>query len=153
MIRWPVSQEQQAKLIEWAAKRIKANSLMYPVAAAVYGDASGELLAVAIYHEYRKTDIQFSFAADSPHWATRHNIIDLLSYPFRQLGVQRITAMTDKTNRRARRLLEFSQFRLEGVLRDATADGPLCLYGMTRSDFAALSRQHGQARRTNDATG
>lgn len=151
MIYWPRSQAEQNTLLQWAAERIGANSILYPTPAAVV-DKAGNLLAVAIYHEYRKTDVQFSFASYTPRWATRSNIVDLMAYPFDTLGVRRVTITTAKKNKPARRITEFAGFRLEGVLRDATENGPLCLYGMTRRDFEQLRRRYGLPNRTKAPT-
>jgi len=151
VIYWSIKPAEQRVLLEWAAARIGANSLLYPQAALVT-TAERRPLAVAVYHEYRKTDVQLSFAAESPRWATRQNIVELLAYPFDHLKVRRITSMTSKKNKRARRLLEFAGFRLEGVLRDATDKGDLCLYGMIQSEFDTLRHRHGQVQRATTTT-
>lgn len=147
MIYWPQTNEEWQFLLQWASERIGVNSILYPQPVGVMSK-NGEMLAVAIYHEYRKTDIQFSMAADTPRWATRQNLVELAAYPFDVLDVRRMTAMTDKKNKAARRILQFAGFKLEGVLRDATEQGALCVYGMTRSDFEGLRDRHGNTKRT-----
>lgn len=80
------------------------------------GIAHGDrLMGVAIYNQYHGHDIRFSLGAASPKWATRGTIRALLHYPFFQLGVARMTAVTAKGNKRARRILEGVGFRLEGT--------------------------------------
>lgn len=74
-----------------------------------------QILAVAIYSNFRQHSIEISFVASNPRWSTKSNIRAVLAYPFRQLGVVRMTAITSKKNKRCRKLLEGVGFRLEGV--------------------------------------
>ena len=75
------------------------------------------ILAVAFFNNYRHNhgDIELSIVAATPRWATPGNIRALLHYPFVQLGVQRLTAFTEKSNKRLRKLMERFGARLEGV--------------------------------------
>ena len=73
-------------------------------------------MAVAIYNNYRySSDIEVSFVAATPRWATQGNIRAMLSYPFVQLGVKRLSAITTKKNQRGRKLLTGVGFKQEGV--------------------------------------
>ncbi len=73
-------------------------------------------MAVAIYNNYRySADIEVSFVAATPRWATQGNIRAMLAYPFVQLGVKRLSAITTKKNKRCRKLLTGLGFKLEGV--------------------------------------
>lgn len=77
------------------------------------------LLAAAIFTDYHQlplgADIHMSFAATSPRWAQRGVIRGILSYPFTQLKCNRLTALTARSNKRARKLMEGLGFQLEGV--------------------------------------
>lgn len=132
MIVFP-TEEQNVFLKAWIEKRLKM-----PVGACkclgVMRD--DKLAAVAAFSNYRHPDIEITFAADHPGWATRQVITWILSYPFVQVGTQRVTALVRKSNRRARKLLRGIGFSEEGCHRHA---GPnletVFSYGMTRVDF------------------
>lgn len=76
--------------------------------------SDGALMAAALYNNYTGTDIQITFAAATPRWATRSNIRAFLSYPFETAGCARCTALIDRKNKRVRKLLEGLGFKLEG---------------------------------------
>lgn len=68
-------------------------------------------------------------------WLSRRIIKAMLGYPFGQLGCHRVTAITAKKNRRARRLLEALGFRLEGVARQGLGlRKDACIYAMQREE-------------------
>jgi len=94
----------------------------------------GEILGVAIYHDFSDNDVQITFVTATPRWATPGNVRAILHYPFIQLGVKRMTAVTNKSNKKARKLLEGIGFKLEGV--HPFADGgvrPRVSYGLYSS--------------------
>lgn len=95
----------------------------------------GKLVAGVVYHSYRGHDIEVSCAADDPRWAARRALRRLFSYPFRQLGCARITALTGDANLRTQRFLEGLGFRREGF-HPLALDGreDLVSYGMRSDD-------------------
>lgn len=100
---------------------------------------NGQIIAGAVFTDYRVMpygkDIQITFAATSPRWATRSNIRSIFSYPFIQCGCARLTTITGRKNKRARKLIEGLGFRLEGVVRKAY-DGrqDAIVYGLLRDE-------------------
>lgn len=100
------------------------------------GIAEGsQLIAGAVFHNYRGHDIEISFAATDPRWASRQRIRAIFGYPFHQLGVVRLTTVTGRKNKRARKLDEGLGFKLEGVLRkgyDGQQDA--MIYGLLREE-------------------
>ena len=135
MIQFPNSQDESDLLRAWLQKRIPDLDC---------GNDSwclgvwreGKLAAVAAFYNYRHVDIELSFAADDPRWATRQTISWILAFPFVQLETQRVTAMVAKSNKRCRKLLRGAGFLEEGRHRHA---GPqletMFSYGMTRHDY------------------
>ncbi|MBX2825814.1 MAG: GNAT family N-acetyltransferase [Gammaproteobacteria bacterium] len=90
---------------------------------------------VALFHNYRKTDIEIVFAGEG-NWARRDVITKILTYPFRQLGCRRITALVRKDNRKSRKMVQQIGFKQEGKLRAANPDGTdLFVYGLLPSDY------------------
>lgn len=82
-----------------------------------------KLWGVAIYNNFSRTDVHYSMVAVNPRWATRGVIRAILSYPFLHEGKARMTAITSKRNKRARKVLLGIGFRQEGVHPYATPSG------------------------------
>lgn len=124
---------------EWVARRIPhvGSSREWGAFRAI-GIARGDQpIAGAVYNNSRGFDMEISFAADSPRWATRGMVRAILAYPFVQCGCTRLTAVTAKRNKRARRLVEGLGFKQEGCLRRGL-DG--------RQDAILYGLQHEQCR-------
>lgn len=95
-----------------------------------------QLIAVVAFHDYRPPDVHFSVAATSPRWATRANLDALWRYAFEFLKCGRVTAVTNKSNKRARSILERVGFRLEGVMRHQRPNGEDgMLYGILKEEY------------------
>lgn len=125
----------------WVMQRVTVESFGPSEALAVIDD-EGNVLAGAVYSNYRWPDIEMTIAASSPRWAQRGIICELLAYPFYQLKTKRITALVDEENKRVRKFLRGIGFECEGCLREASEAGDILIYGMTKKDFengAALS--------------
>ena len=75
----------------------------------------GRLLAVAAFHNASAYDMHLSGASDTPMWATRDAIRCMLWYPFVKHRVKRLTTITARDNKRARRFDEKIGFKVEGV--------------------------------------
>lgn len=100
----------------------------------VTGDGAA-ILGAAVFHNFRGHDVEVTLVCAGPRWATPGNVRAILHYPFKQLKVKRLTAITSKTNKRARRLLTGLGFHLEGVHPYAGSDGRAAItYGMYHDD-------------------
>lgn len=132
-------------LVEWARAQMPPYSRGFGPARAI-GVADGDaLLACALFFNCRTLngepfDIEIGFSAVSPRWATRGMIRGILKYPFVQLGCARLTTVTAKANKRARKLDEGLGFKLEGVHPHGLAPGVTAIsYGMLREDCKWLA--------------
>ena len=116
-----------------------------PLTAIGVSDKDNKIMAVAIYNNYRHdADIEISFVAATPRWATQGNIRAILSYPFVQLGVKRLSAITTKKNKRCRKLLTGLGFRQEGVHPFAGENGATAItYGLYSEPAQKWVGQHG----------
>tara|TARA_R110000765_G_scaffold168891_1_gene273887 strand:+ start:115 stop:549 length:435 start_codon:yes stop_codon:yes gene_type:complete len=93
----------------------------------------GAVIAVAVFHDFVYPSIEVTFiAATRSRWATKQMVKSLLHYPFFQLNVKRMTAVTSKSNKKARKLLMSLGFALEGVHPFATKGQTACSYGLYR---------------------
>jgi RimJ/RimL family protein N-acetyltransferase len=90
-----------------------------PCSAIGVAGVSGAPLAGVVFHDYQPAfaTIQLSFAADSPRWATRGMVKQLLSYPFEQLAVRKVWAAVPHTHDRALKLIKGLGFVQEAVLK------------------------------------
>ena len=123
-----------AEITNWVESQLRGTvSLRSGVAIGLQKD--GELIAGCVYDNFRTHDIEMTFAASTPKWATPSNIGVFFVYPFVQLKLARVTAIAAKANKRARKMLERLGFQLEGVARrgmDGKKDA--CIYGMLASE-------------------
>lgn len=131
-----------ADVAAWVAARIPqmtAASDFGPCTAIGVVGADGQPLGGVVFHNWqpRFRNIEISFAADSARWLTRRLIVGILSYPFDQLGVARLTTLTPKKNRPARKFIDRFGFRREGVLRRGFGDDDMIVSGLMRREWVA----------------
>jgi RimJ/RimL family protein N-acetyltransferase len=77
----------------------------------------GKLVGGVVYHGYRGFDIQISAAFDQAGWALPGTLRALCAYPFLELEVERVSVLTGRKNKKARKLLCDLGFRFVGVAK------------------------------------
>lgn len=122
------------ELARWAGDRIGIQNFG-PCSTIGVADKS-QILAVAVYSNYRPPNIEITFVTSSPRWASRGAIRFIFGYAFEQLGCKRITAVTEATNKPARAFLCRLGFRQEGIHPDALPSGDAVTYGLLAHDAA-----------------
>ncbi len=77
------------------------------------------MAAGVVFHDWQPEfqTIAFSIAADSPIWTAPPIVRALLSYPFEQLGVNKLWTATPIQNDRAWKLAKVLKFTREATLR------------------------------------
>jgi len=122
---------------QWVASLIPGMTEFGPSTAIGVINDSGTLVGGVVFHDYQPQwkNIQVSFAATQANWLTPNLVCAILSYPFDQVGVARITSLTPKRNRRARQFLNKFGFRLEGNIRLGFGDDDAILSGLMRTDW------------------
>lgn len=105
---------------------------------------NGKLIAAVVFHRFIGFDVNLSIAATSPRWATPQSLAAIFRVAYEYLGVKRMTCIVGKRNRRARKLVEGTGFKLEGVMRSGY-DGKqnAIIYGMMKDECKWLERSHG----------
>jgi len=89
------------------------------------------LVGVVSYFNYRWPSIEMGFYCDDYRWAlNRRGICEVFAYPFLQLECRRVTALIDKKNVRARKMVQRMGFKEEGKLRHASDRGDMFIYGL-----------------------
>lgn len=115
-------------LAAWAAERIPM------VGAAGFGPCwavgvvrDDALAAVVVYHDWQEEHgtIQLSCAADTPQWASRHVVAEILRLAFRgpTWTNRKVWAASPSTNQRAIRFNQGIGMKQEAILRHHYAKG------------------------------
>ncbi len=101
-------------------------------ASAIGLEKNGELVAGVVFDNYNKANINMHVASDgSRNWLNREFLWFCFYYPFKMLGVKRITGLVAESNMAARKFDEHIGFEFETKLTDAAPDGDLLIYKMT----------------------
>lgn len=99
-------------------------------------DNDDEIAGIVAYFNYRWPNVEVGFFCDDFRWAlNRDGIIEVLSYPFVQLKCHRITALVEKKNTRARKMVQRLGFVEEGKLRKAGPKGDIFVYGLLADEL------------------
>jgi hypothetical protein len=77
----------------------------------------GKLVGGVVYHCHRGFDVQIGAAFDQVGWALPGTLRALCVYPFLEMKVQRVSVLTGRKNRKARKLLCDLGFKFVGVAR------------------------------------
>lgn len=114
-----------------------------PCAAVGVLDSDKNLVAGAVFNNYRPPNIEISFVSTSPKWATKGNITGILSYPFR-IGCERITAVVAAENIVTQKFLQRLGFVIEGYHPRALRTGAAITYGLLKEQCRWLGEASGQ---------
>ncbi len=111
-------------------------------------DNTDEIAGIVAFFNYRWPNVEVGFFCDDFRWAlNRNGIIEVLSYPFIQLKCRRITALVEKKNATARKMVQRLGFVEEGKLRKAGPKGDIFVYGLL-PDELKLRKYYGKHTRT-----
>ena len=132
---------------EWVARQLPqighAEKFGPLTAVAVVKD--GRPLAGIVYSNFHGFDVQMSIASVDARWCQRGVLRALFHIPFVQMGCLRVSAMTARGNKKARRLLRGVGFVEEGS-RDLGFDGKQTSvhYGMRHDKCRWIESLNGQ---------
>lgn len=95
----------------------------------------GRLIAGVAYANWNGVNVECHIASDrSRRWLTREYLWTIFSYPFEQLGVNRITVCVGEGNSDSRRFVVHLGFELETTLQAAHPSGNLLIFRMWKKD-------------------
>ena len=113
---------------EYVAKEV-AKAIGYvdfgPCVAIGVIEDDGKLIGGVVYHNFivgpdgKPICIELSLAMVDKRWCTRHNISQLLAYPFSQLNVKRVQVTCHENDTFLRKLHARFGFTFEGIAREA----------------------------------
>lgn len=129
----------------WVCDRISDVSELRNAVA--IGVAIGDrLIAGWVFNKYFPEfgTIQLTVAADSPMWARKELIKELLSYPFIQLGAFKVGICMASDNTRILKTAKHVGFRQEGILAHQFGKGRHCVVSrMFRPEFERMYLEQG----------
>lgn len=99
--------------------------------------AGGQIAGGVVFHGWNKhyCSMEVSCAAESAKWLSRRIITGILSYPFEQMGVVRLSSVTRPDDRRTRHVLEALGFKFEGVGRRVFGDHDGASYSLLGDEW------------------
>jgi RimJ/RimL family protein N-acetyltransferase len=103
-----------------------------------------KLVGGVVFHNYapQHGDIEMSLAFDRPPTPSRATLRRLFDFPFRQLGLHRISIRVAADNTPINRLAQGYGFQLEGRRREARLGADELIYGMLQSECRFLGREN-----------
>ena len=122
---------------QWVSFNIPHSNGFGPCTAIGIMDANEELAGGVVFNNYQPEygGIEISFVARSPKCLTKNIICGIFAYPFDQLRVKRVTAVTPRKAASARRFLEKFGFKREGVLRRGFGNDDAIIYGLLEKEW------------------
>jgi RimJ/RimL family protein N-acetyltransferase len=140
---------QDRDVAAWVAARIPhmgAGADFGPCAAIGVVDAAGRPLGGVVFSSFLPAcrSIEVSIAADRARWLTAPLIRGIMSYPFVQLGCQRVTAITPRRAAPTRRFLDRFGFKREGVLRKGFGTDDAIIHGLLEREWRASRWNRGR---------
>lgn len=124
----------------WVRERIPSMQAAEFGPSTALGVMDGQrLIAGLVYHDWQPwfKSIQLSCAAVHPKWASRRILAEVFAYPFHQLGVNRIVAVTETDNHKTRRILEGIGYTLEGIGVKAFGEKDAASYRLLKDEWEA----------------
>lgn len=118
------------RVSEWVGEKIGLENFGPHEAIGI--EDGGKLICGVVYSNFiqyqgKPISAEVSIAAVNRKWCTRKNLKVLFSYPFLQLGVERLQATIALDNTEARDFNERLGFTVEGIGRKAYFDGRDCV--------------------------
>lgn len=137
-------------IAEWVARQTPGmtNAADFGPSTAIGFKVGNEFVCGVVFNNFRKgvhgNDVSLSIFSTNSKWVSRGTLRAVFSYAYHQLGCVRVTAITAKSNKRARRFLTKLGFVQEGTARRAF-DGraPALIYGMLLPDECKWLTQDG----------
>ena len=101
--------------------------------------SDGRLLGGVVFHNWNEhyKSMEVSCAADSAKWLTKNIIRGILSYPFQQMNINRLSSATRTDDFRTRHVLDALGFSFEGVGRGLFGDCDGVSYSLLADEWRA----------------
>jgi RimJ/RimL family protein N-acetyltransferase len=131
-------------VVEWVASKTGEFNC-FGTDVGIGWEKHGKIVAGVAYANWNGVNVEGHIASDgSKNWLTRQFLWTMFDYPFRQLGVKRITACVGEGNADSTRFLKHLGFILEARLKDAHPTGDLQIFRMFADECRFLQVKHEQ---------
>lgn len=133
---------QEETLLPWAQERIGVEFRRDAYTIGLERD--GELVATVVFDNFTKHDLCMHIASDgTKRWMNKELLVSAFSYPFVQLGVERVTGLVPADNDDALRFDEHLGFVREGYHPKAGPDGKdLISLGLLKEACRFIPKEH-----------
>ena len=127
--------DQDATMLEWASQRLKVKFEAGNSAWLTNLSKDGEIQAVVVYTRFSPFNCEMSVASNGNRkWFSRECARAWFGYPFNQMKVRRVSAVTETSNLSSIRMLEKLGFVKEATLSNWFGDTDGVLYRMLEKD-------------------
>lgn len=125
---------QDDRVVPWVAERIGETD--FGGCTSIGQEENGELICGVVYNWFMGPSCAMHVAAvPGKRWLTYEFLNRVFTYPFIQLGCNRVTGMVRADNYKAQKLDEHLGFKREGLIRQATWDKQdMIVYGMLKDE-------------------
>lgn len=106
-------------------------------------DKSADILAVVAYNNFTKDGCFMHIAATTPTWASRQFLKACFDFPFKTLGLKRVTFTAPSDNEKALKLHKKLGAVHEGTLRGYFGDRDLMISGILKNECKWTEATHG----------
>lgn len=133
-------------IVRWACERLESPNLAGGVGAIGITNAEDtDLIGAVLYTGYQPVAGTVEvWGVGEGNWLTPTKLKAMFSYPFEELGCNRITMRVDRINKHARDVVRRLGFKEEGNLREALGPGrDLIVYGMLKRECRWIARNDG----------
>ncbi len=132
----------------WVAE--KSGCDYKPGDATIGWERNGELIAGVLYNDYNEANIQIHSRVDG--YVPMEWYWTIFDYPFKQLGVKRLTGIVYCTNLKAQKLNEHLGFQREAILRNYFPEADAIVYVMFKDDCRFLGEKYGKKKQSAEGT-
>jgi hypothetical protein len=122
----------------WVAA--KAGCKYQPDDVAIGWERNGRLVAGVMYNEYNEANIHIHSRVDG--YVPMQFYWTIFDYPFKQLGVKRLSGIVYSTNLKAQKLNEHLGFQREAILRNYFPEANAIVYVMFKDDCRFLGEKY-----------
>ena len=117
------------KVVEWVAKRTNEYG-NYGAAVGIGVERNSEIIGGVALNEYNGANINMHTAASVGNWLSREYLFCIFDYCFRQVGVNRVTALIGEGNTHALKFVNKVGFVEECRIKRAHPSGDLVVLVM-----------------------
>lgn len=122
-------------MLDWASKKLNVEYDPKDCAWLTNVSKSGEIQAVVVYNRFSPFNCEMSVASNgNKKWFNRESAKTWFGYPFNQMKLRRVTAVTETGNDKSIKMLEQLGFVKEAILRHWFGDIDGILYCMTKEN-------------------